>query len=94
MISIFVSLELVEILGITLSPLVRREIIGIVAVIITLIGMWLCWGATEYRMSIEERAKDGLISSEQAQRKIQFMQWFGPGVTAAGCVLLAFAVWD
>lgn len=62
------------------------------AVVVTLIGVKLCWDATHYRMSMEERAKDGLITAEQARRRIRFMAWFGPALTIVGCALLGLAV--
>ncbi len=75
-----------------LSPLVWREIMAGGAVVITLVGVRLCWCAPRYRMSIEERAKDGIFTDEQARRKIRFMGWFGPAVTIAGCALLGVVI--
>jgi hypothetical protein len=62
------------------------------AIIIALVGMRLCWRAPRYRMSIEERAKDGIITEDCARRKIAFMQWFGPVIALAGCALLAAVI--
>ena len=71
-----------------LSSLVWKEIIVGCAVVITLLGVRLCWGAPRYRMSMEERAKDGALTEDEARRKIRFMAWFGPAVTILGCALL------
>ncbi len=32
------------------------------AALVMLLGAWLCWGAPRYRMSIEERLKDGKMT--------------------------------
>jgi hypothetical protein len=75
-----------------ISSLVWREIAAGGAVVITLLGVRLCWRAPRYRMSVEEHAKDGKLTEEQARRKIRFMDWFGPAVTIVGCALLALAI--
>jgi hypothetical protein len=62
------------------------------AAALTLVGVQLCWQAQHYRMKLEERIKDGTVSAETARRRIRFMAWFGPSVTALGCILLGFAV--
>jgi len=62
------------------------------AVVLTLIGVYLRWNATHYQMSIEERAKDGRISEEQARRRILFSLWCGPLVMMAGFALAAVAL--
>ena len=67
--------------------------IGIgMATIITLVGVRLCWAAPHDRMSIEERAKDGKLTEEQARRRIGRLAWFGPMVTLAGVALLCLAL--
>ena len=70
----------------------RAEAAAIVAVLITLAGVRLCWRAPRYRMSIEERAKDGAISEDQARRKIVFFRWLGPVLAVLGCALLGAAL--
>lgn len=77
---------------VALSSLAWQEIIVGCAVLITLAGVRLCWRAPRYRMSIEERAKDGALSEDEARRKIRFMGWFGPTVTVVGCVLLGVVI--
>ena len=54
------------------------------AALLTLFGVRLCWHAPRQRMSIEERAKDGKISADQARRKIQQLGWTGPFIVVAG----------
>lgn len=70
----------------------REEIAVGIAVVITLIGVRLCWRAPRHRMSIEERAKDGVYTNDEARRRIRFMGWFGPAVTIAGCALFAVVI--
>ena len=70
----------------------RTEIAALIAVVMTLIGVRLCWRAPRYRMSIEERAKDGRLTEEQARRKIAIFRWLGPILALAGCALLAGAL--
>lgn len=77
---------------VALSVLAWQEIVVGCAVVITLLGMRLCWRAPRYRMSIEERAKDGAMTEDEARRKIRFMGWFGPVVTVVGCVLLGLVI--
>lgn len=79
-------------LVVALSALVWQEIIVGCAVVMTLAGVQLCWTAPRYRMSMEERAKDGALTEDEARRKIRFMAWFGPTVTVVGCVLLSVVI--
>ena len=74
------------------QPTVTQELMILGAAIITLCGMWLCWGAPRHRMSIEERAKDGKMSEDQARWRIQTMEVIGPIVIITGVGLLAFAL--
>jgi hypothetical protein len=62
------------------------------ATLVILLGMWLCWGASNYRMSIEEKVKDGKMTGNDADRRIRRSQWMGPCVTVIGVGLLALAV--
>ena len=68
-----------------------QEAMLAIAAVITLIGTVLCWSAPRHRMSMEERAKDGRMTADEAQRRIRFRSWCGPVVTIAGCVLLVVA---
>lgn len=74
-----------------ISSLEWRELLAGLAVVITLAGTYLCWHSHRHRMSIEERAKDGKLTEDQARRKIWFMGWFAPTVAIGGCVLMALA---
>ena len=75
-----------------MTPLVSPEVLFAVSAIVIVFGMRLCWRAPRMRMSAEERAKDGRLSPEEAQRRIRMLSWWGPAVTFAGLVLLAMAL--
>lgn len=59
---------------------------------VTLLGAWLCWAGPRYRMELEERVKDGKMTSDDAYRKIQRNQWLGPAVTILGVALLVYLI--
>jgi len=73
-------------------PTFAQEVMIIVATVITLVGTRLSWGAPRYRMSIEERAKDGKLTEDQARRRIRTMDLTGPTVIVLGVALLAYAL--
>jgi hypothetical protein len=65
----------------------------IAAAALTLLGVWLCWLAPHHRMSVEENAKDGRLTDEQARVKIKRIAVVGPlvtfiGLVAVGAILL------
>lgn len=74
-----------------MSATVQELMLGGATVVI-LLGMWLCWGAPNYRMSLEEQVKDGKMSGRDADRRIRRSQWMGPCVTVIGVGLLTYAV--
>jgi ABC-type nickel/cobalt efflux system permease component RcnA len=80
------------VMALALEPAVTQELSLGGATLITLLGVWLCWGAPRYRMSIEELVKDGKLSSDDAHRKIQRSQWIGPAVTIVGVGLLIYLI--
>jgi hypothetical protein len=70
-----------------------REFLLIAAAAVTLLGVWLCWLAPHHRMSVEENAKDGRLTDEQARVKIKRIAVVGPlvtffGLVAVGAILL------
>jgi len=77
----------------SLSDSEVKESLLIVSAGVTLLGVWLCWLAPHHRMSVEENAKDGRLTDEQARRKINRIAWAGPlvtfiGLAAVGGILL------
>ena len=77
---------------IALAPATVQELTLGGATLVILLGMWLCWGAPRYRMSIEESMKDGKMTARDADHRIRRSQWMGPCVTIIGVGLLTFAV--
>ncbi|MES2691976.1 MAG: hypothetical protein V4773_00795 [Verrucomicrobiota bacterium] len=69
-----------------------QEVILVIGVVITLLGTKFCWSAPRYRMSMEEHAKDGKITEEEARRKIDRQNWFGPLVILIGLALIGYAL--
>ena len=73
------------------SSLLREIILGM-GILVTLVGVYHCWHAPSYRMSIEERAKDGKMTDAEAHRSIQRLNWFGPMVVLGGMAVISLAV--
>lgn len=67
-----------------LSATPWEELALAMAAVITLFGVRLCWQAPHYRMSVEERAKDGKLTEEQARRRIRHSRWVGPVIVFVG----------
>lgn len=81
-----------QMIAIALQPAVLQELMVGAATLVVLLGVWLCWGAPRYRMSIEESVKDGKLTGREAERRIRWNQWVGPCVTTVGVGLLTYAV--
>ena len=64
------------------------------AILLTLVGVMLQWYQPSHRMSLEERVKDGKITSEEARRQILFYHRFAPVATLLGVVVLAVVLFD
>ncbi len=62
------------------------------AAAVTLWGAWLCWTAPRHRMSVEERAKDGHITEDDARRRVHIRSRLGPGMVIAGVLVLGWVV--
>jgi ABC-type nickel/cobalt efflux system permease component RcnA len=56
------------------------------------VGVWLRWQATDYQMSVEDLAKDGRLSEEQARRRTLLFDWSGPACVILGAALLGYAL--
>jgi hypothetical protein len=57
------------------------EICGILSVLLTLLGTYLWWHLQTHRSDVEEAAKDGEISGDQARGKIRLIE-----VRAIACI--------
>jgi hypothetical protein len=86
--------ELIERISafLAIQPALLQDLLLAAAAVVTVVGMWICWEAPRYRMSLEEQVKDGKISEEQARWRIGHSQWLGPVVTSLGVCCLAFVV--
>lgn len=73
-------------------PTLTQDTILVVGVAVTILGTRLSWGSHRYRMSVEERAKDGKLTEDEARKKIARMNWFGPVTVVAGFVLIAYGL--
>jgi hypothetical protein len=71
---------------------ISDEIVLGLAALVTLLGIWLCWLASEHRMSIEEDAKDGNLTDEEARRRINQLSWSGPAIVIAGVAMIALTL--
>lgn len=69
-----------------------QELAMAAAAVVTLWGAWLCWTAPRHRMSVEERAKDGHITEDEARRRVFFRAKLGPALVIAGVAVLGWAV--
>jgi hypothetical protein len=75
-----------------LQPAMIQDLLLGGSTLLTLLGMWLCWGAPHYRMSLEERMKDGKLTEQQARWRMSQSQWLGPVVTTLGVCWLTYFV--
>ncbi len=75
-----------------LSPTTQHELWLGGAALVTLLGAKLCWDGPRFRMSMEERVKDGDLDEDRARRRIRFMSWIGPVVTLLGFGLIALVL--
>lgn len=64
------------------------EVCGLLAVSLTLCGTWLWWHSQTHRSDVEERAKDGELTGEQAHGKIRMIEIRAVGCICAGLVLM------
>lgn len=67
------------------------EILGLLAVLLTLLGTWLWWHLQTHRSDVEEAAKDGEITGEQAHGRIRMIEVRALFCICAGLVLMAVA---
>jgi hypothetical protein len=63
------------------------ELLGAFAVLLTLLGIWLWWHLQSHRSDVEEAAKDGEITGEQAHGKIKLIE-----VRALFCICVGLAL--
>lgn len=71
---------------------ITQDVILIAGLVVTVFGTHLCWNVPRYRMSIEERTKDGKLTEDEARAKIARMNWIGPTVIVVGFILIAYGL--
>jgi hypothetical protein len=93
MLKIFVECDglLPPVLAFT-SPTLAQELAMAAAAVLALWGAWLCWTAPRHRMSVEEHAKDGHLTEDDARRRVRVRAWLGPALAIAGVLMLAWVV--
>ncbi|MSU65406.1 MAG: hypothetical protein EXS38_04720 [Opitutus sp.] len=64
------------------------------AVILTILGMAMHWHAPNHRMALEELAKDGKVTPEEANRQIRFLSWCARVVLLVGVMVLVGVLYD
>ena len=62
------------------------------AVLLTMVGVWMRGAIHRYRMDMEESAKDQLITAEQADGKIRRYKRVSAFCVSAGIGLMVFAM--
>lgn len=75
-----------------LHSLTRAESLGVVAVAVTVTGLWFNWQRPAHEMEIEEAVKDGKLTTEQAWRRVRRVRRRAKVVVAAGVLLMAAAL--
>lgn len=71
-----------------LLSLTRAEALGVVAVVVTLVGLWLNWRRPVHEAEIEEAVKDGKLTTEQAWRRNRWVRRRAKVVVTAGVLLM------
>lgn len=64
----------------------------ILAIVITLTGVWVRWRLAALEMSAEERLKEGKLTPRQVERRLRWARDGGRLLTIAGLVLLGASV--
>ena len=74
------------------APSLGQELAMATAAVVTMFGAWLCWTAPRHRMSVEEHAKDGHITEDDARRRVRLRARLGPALVIAGVLVLGWLV--
>lgn len=69
------------------------ELIGLAGALAMALGVWLNWRRQEHIEEIEEHVKNGKLTTEQAWRRMRFVNWRAQAVVFLGTALLAVAVY-
>jgi hypothetical protein len=69
----------------------NRELVGLVAVLTTILGIWMQWHRQSHLSDIEESVKNGDIPPDEGHRRIRFVDWRATVLVVAGMGLLVFS---
>lgn len=68
------------------------ELIGLIALGITLLGVWLNWRRQSMLEDFEEHVKNGKLEPDQAWHRARLVNWLAPTVIFSGVALLLVAM--
>lgn len=89
------SEPLTVVLGATSAVLgIPGETLFVIGVALMLMGIYLRWRLADHWMNAEERAKDGMLSEEQARRRIALLRYGGPLLILLGLIAFALVLWE
>jgi hypothetical protein len=71
-----------------LSPVFFQPLCFVLAVVLTLTGVWVNWRAHVYRMSAEEAMKDGKLTHDQVESRLRLITNGSRFLTLTGMALL------
>lgn len=69
------------------------ELVGLLGILITLIGVWLHWRLSDWLAGLEEDLKDGKLTPRQFAQSVRRAQWLPMLFTLTGVCLLVSAVY-
>lgn len=70
------------------------ELIGLLGILITLIGVWSHWRLNDWLAGLEDDLKDGKLTPRQFAQSVRRAQWMPMLFTLTGVCLLASAVYQ
>lgn len=68
------------------------EVVGLVAIVTTLLGTWFAWHRTQHRADVEDEIKDRKLSEEAASKRIRFIEFRGTFLIWFGLALVLLAL--
>lgn len=71
----------------------QAELIGLLGVLITLIGVGLHWRLNEWLAGLEDDLKDGKLTTKQFAQSVRRAHWTPMLLTLTGVFLLVSAVY-
>jgi hypothetical protein len=69
-----------------------QEVCLSLAILITLVGVWLHWHMHHYRMGAEEAIKERKLSADQVDRRLMILKHAANTLTIVGMILLVLTI--